>query len=275
MGTLQEDLVNPVIIFDLDQSNDLQLGTTPFTSHEDKQAPGMGLQKTPEGLFQALSQVSPETISPEYVEDIIRGMDRVDCNFGNGYTLLHEAAKRNHLGIVWCLLTSGQHPVDAKTEEGETALSLACSYGFKDVAILLVKNGANVDSQDKQGWTPLHHCAARGRVTLAALLLLLGADSTLESAIPPRFTPDELAMINEHPRVSKLIRSIAASGLFHLFLTHGKETNKPYLFGHTKCYPGKNSALSTMCSKSNPNSPNHDPEIRKSFFALYYETYSK
>ncbi|MFT6332356.1 MAG: ankyrin repeat protein [Lentimonas sp.] len=45
------------------------------------------------------------------------------------------------------------------TKDGATLLNLACEYGMKDVALKLIEAGANVNLQDADNNTPLHHIA--------------------------------------------------------------------------------------------------------------------
>ena len=53
-------------------------------------------------------------------------------------------------------------PVDGRDRGGRTALHRAADAGHPNVVRLLVAKGAEVNTEDKYGWTPLH-VAARGR----------------------------------------------------------------------------------------------------------------
>lgn len=55
--------------------------------------------------------------------------------------------------------------------EGFTLLHLACLTSDMGMVELLLQYGANVNSTDVKGRTPLHHCILRGRHLLAKLLL--------------------------------------------------------------------------------------------------------
>ena len=53
-----------------------------------------------------------------------------------------------------------------------TPLHIACSYGFVEVAKLLIERaGAAVNITDKEGWTPLHCACAEGQVEVVEMLL--------------------------------------------------------------------------------------------------------
>ena len=58
-------------------------------------------------------------------------------------------------------------------ESQDTPLDLASGNG---VARLLVSSGSNVNSQDQQGWTPLHSAARSGHLGVVGLLMDSGAD---------------------------------------------------------------------------------------------------
>lgn len=54
------------------------------------------------------------------------------------------------------LLKSGYHNLDAKNQEGQTAVHLASIAGFDDILDLLLEVGANPNIKDGIGLTPLH-----------------------------------------------------------------------------------------------------------------------
>jgi len=61
--------------------------------------------------------------------------------------------------------------------EGLSLLHLACRVADLGMVELLLQYGANVNSTDSRGRTPLHHCIMKGRHLYAKLLLSRGADS--------------------------------------------------------------------------------------------------
>jgi ankyrin repeat protein len=98
---------------------------------------------------------------------------------------------RLRISMVELLLTCGAD-VNAKDEEGWTALHCAASGGLRDVAELLLKKGANVRARAARrywlpndplsvrrlfaGITPLHEAAANGGPELVELLIAHGAE---------------------------------------------------------------------------------------------------
>ncbi|KAJ6819523.1 ADP-ribosylation factor GTPase-activating protein AGD3-like isoform X2 [Iris pallida] len=59
--------------------------------------------------------------------------------------------------------------------EGWSFLHLACQTADIGMIELLLQYGANVNSTDLRGMTPLHHCVLKGRQAFAKLLLTRGA----------------------------------------------------------------------------------------------------
>lgn len=71
--------------------------------------------------------------------------------------LLHRATTHNNITVVSELLKSTiSYTIDAKNQDGQTAVHLACLHA--DAAMLkeLLERGANVNCRDTQGNTPLH-----------------------------------------------------------------------------------------------------------------------
>lgn len=73
-----------------------------------------------------------------------------------GETPLHRAAATGRLNVIKLLLESqrGLH-IDVKNKEGATPLLLACIGGHKGAALYLASKGANVETEDSCGETPL------------------------------------------------------------------------------------------------------------------------
>lgn len=54
------------------------------------------------------------------------------------------------------LLKSGYRSLEAKNQEGQTAVHLACQLSQNDILEKLIARGANVNCRDSEGNTPLH-----------------------------------------------------------------------------------------------------------------------
>jgi ankyrin repeat protein len=71
---------------------------------------------------------------------------------------LHRAAKENRSDIARSLIARGDD-IEAKDDDGWTALNRAASCNSLDVARLLIEKGAEVDARDGNGSTPLRRAA--------------------------------------------------------------------------------------------------------------------
>lgn len=58
--------------------------------------------------------------------------------------------------IVEELLKCGYRSLEAKNQEGQTAVHLACQLIENDILKSLISSGANVNCRDTEGNTPLH-----------------------------------------------------------------------------------------------------------------------
>jgi ankyrin repeat protein len=67
------------------------------------------------------------------------------------------------------------------TENGETALHIACHHASIKMIKFLLNNGANVNQQNKSDYTPLHIACAYGRKTIISFLLFYGANKMYET----------------------------------------------------------------------------------------------
>ena len=88
---------------------------------------------------------------------------------------LHVASIWRLEAVVKLLLNEGAE-VDSKDKTGRTPLSWAAAMGFKAGVELLLNQNAEIDSNDEIGWTPLVHALAIGHDAVVKLLLEKGAE---------------------------------------------------------------------------------------------------
>lgn len=118
----------------------------------------------------------------ELVQELIqRGANvNVVCNWGYGRTPLFAAAQWGHINNMMIELINAGADINYKNKKGHTALYTACVDKREDVAILLVKAGADLGG-DRQGRTPLMLAASDGLTELVKELCYHGADVNARS----------------------------------------------------------------------------------------------
>ena len=129
------------------------------------------------------------------------------CRDYSGRTPLHEAVRRNNTELVKFLLSTDEakihstcdrwQDIQSQTETrrslvlsckesneyhgdvchcGYTPLHLAARYGYREIALILLKNKAGVGAKDCTGATPLHVAACHNHQNTMNILLKLGAN---------------------------------------------------------------------------------------------------
>ncbi|MDE0457725.1 MAG: ankyrin repeat domain-containing protein, partial [Chromatiales bacterium] len=89
--------------------------------------------------------------------------------------VLFEAAGRGDAGAVRAWLARGGS-ASARHTDGTALLHWAQEYGHRDLALLLLREGADVNAVDRDEVTALHRAADRGDAGMVARLLREGAD---------------------------------------------------------------------------------------------------
>lgn len=116
------------------------------------------------------------------------------------------AAADNDLARVQHLLESGQFSANAKDPNGYTPVHAAASYGHKELLRYLVQHGGDINVQDAEGDTPLHHVE---ELDMARLLVAeYGADYKIrnkDGLTPAQYLEQE----DESPEVVQYLRSLA------------------------------------------------------------------
>ncbi|MEO8617128.1 MAG: ankyrin repeat domain-containing protein [Luteolibacter sp.] len=88
---------------------------------------------------------------------------------------IEQAVQRNKQEIALFLLKSGANPNTSDASK-RTPLHLAVERNNPVVVTALLKAGAKPNLLDKDGWTPLHHAAAKNQLATANALIDGGAD---------------------------------------------------------------------------------------------------
>ncbi|KAG9449534.1 hypothetical protein H6P81_009499 [Aristolochia fimbriata] len=133
---------------------------------------------------------------------------------------LRELSEAAQLGNVDALrqaldnLTEGT--INDPVEDGDTALHLACLYGFGPCVQLLLERGASLETRDEEGAIPLHDACAGGFAEIVDLLLNAAgspehANQMLRTVDTEGDTPLHHAARGEHLDVVHLLLAAGAS----------------------------------------------------------------
>ena len=108
------------------------------------------------------------------VMKLLLGTEDVDVNAKDeeGNTALQEATRRGYCDVVEVMLTSEKVDVNAKDDDGNTALHEAASRGYSDIVeVMLTSETIDVNTKAVTGWTPLMCAAFHGEIAVVKLLL--------------------------------------------------------------------------------------------------------
>jgi cytohesin len=131
----------------------------------------------------------------------------VDTEEG-GRTLLFEALREDQRNMVLLLIDNGVD-VNIKDEHRFTPLHCAAQQGYSEIAELLIAKGANVNATDMMGETPLHSAVLGGHKDVVEVLLAGGADLDAENLI--RRTPLHFAARDGYVDVVEVLLAQGAS----------------------------------------------------------------
>jgi ankyrin repeat protein len=138
------------------------------------------------------------------VIDVLLGDKDIDVDLSdkNGETPLMMASIEGNLPLVKTLVMGYKAQLD---HIGWTPLHYACAKGQLEVALVLVANGAIVDSMSLGNTTPLMMAVQSGNEQLVKLLLDKGADLQLRNS--QGLTAIDIADIYSKPWISVGLRS--------------------------------------------------------------------
>ena len=87
------------------------------------------------------------------------GANLLKCPTKSGDSLLHLAAELGYAKCARVLLDKGRFPIDISLTDGTLPIHLTAIWAHEICLSFLLEKGADVESRDVNGQTPMHHCA--------------------------------------------------------------------------------------------------------------------
>jgi len=144
----------------------------------------LAMERGHRGIIRLLSKSGDVSISinmAAYAGDLQRvekfideGAD-VDAKDEEGQTALHYAAKGADIEMVELLIAKGAD-VNAKDNRSRTPLYVAVWGGHTDVVEFLIDNGADINARSEYNYTPIYHASWSGSTEMVEFLVKKGAD---------------------------------------------------------------------------------------------------
>jgi ankyrin repeat protein len=126
----------------------------------------------------------------------------------NAQSMLLEAVYNGHVNNVALTINSGELDVNEPLEcYNHTPLKTAIRGGQKEIAILLIEKGADIDQKaGENGNSPLHDAAVCGYEKIVDVLLSCGADSSSKNY--NGYKASELAKQSRHYQIANKLESL-------------------------------------------------------------------
>ena len=99
-------------------------------------------------------------------------LDTAACS--NDVLMMMGAVTTGDFNSLNSLISTG-NDIFICNERGKDLLMIACENGFKEISELLIEKGFDINSSDKNKWTPLFYATFNGHVELVNFLLENGA----------------------------------------------------------------------------------------------------
>ena len=145
----------------------------------------------------------------EVVEFLLAHQADVNAKFENGSTALHFAAFSNYVSVTKLLLAAGADVNPISIDDGRTPLHWTLDYKTsKEMVELLLAHGADVNATDNHAQTPLHIAVLNTKTDPIGPLLAHGARMDIRDNRGK--TPLQWAVIHDKTEIVNLLRQHGA-----------------------------------------------------------------
>jgi len=160
------------------------------------------------------------------IMEIVPGMRKEDINnkYLEGYTLLHMASLFKSKDLALMLVNNGAE-VNAGTITGETPLFYSMVVKNSEIFDILIANKANVNEHNKVGETPLHWAVAIDKEWVKALIAA-GGDVNLKNNDGE--TPLHWAVTGDKEKNKEIVEILISAGADVNARTNGGDTPLKY-----------------------------------------------
>lgn len=159
----------------------------------------------------------------------------------NVFELSAQGKSTEHLKT---LLDLTSVDIDQQYHHKRTLLHLATIKGVLGNVMLLMMQGANLDSVDLSGYTPLHYAVKNGHVEIIKLLLACGADTKI------------VAVDNKQANTMNEIDQANINTIFNSFLPNDKQNEEGDTYLHLAVRNGHLNAVLVLSQSIDMNAPN-------------------
>ncbi|KAL8233971.1 hypothetical protein R6Q59_020071 [Mikania micrantha] len=118
----------------------------------------------------------------KFMDNLLGNGYDIDVIDNEGQTALHKAVVGKKEAVISHLLRKGASP-NLQDLDGATPLHYAVQVGAMQTVKLLVKSKVDVNVADNEGWTPLHVAMQSRNRDIAKVLLVNGADKTRRTKV--------------------------------------------------------------------------------------------
>lgn len=144
-------------------------------------------------------------LTPLEIKDLLESVPdhAIDEKDAEGQTPLYWAARRGDVQAVSLLLGAGADQ-DSKNKRGASILTAAIMSGNTECIWKILQSGCDITYQQKDGYTPLHHCCRYDvNINIIKAILDRGADRNAQTSLG--HTPLMIATFNRRTAMAEFL----------------------------------------------------------------------